>query len=378
LKRPDATKRLRLAIIGARGIANYGGFESYMAELAPRLAEAGLDVTCGCEMSTRDNPATFKGVKLSYFPFLPPTNYTLRKLFEILYDIYFVLKCDYDVVYGLGVYAGPFFFFPRLLGKVSIVNIDGKDWARSKYTRFEQFLIKFLYLLSEISASKIAIDSRAMTSYIPNRLRGRIVYAPYGTVAIQDNNDTTRKIEAAGKEFEPMEYWLVVARLEPENNLEMIIRGYAASGSGKPLVLVGNPTSEEYLSRLRGLARELGVPDRVVFTGGIYDRPALDRLRHGCFAYLHGHSVGGTNPSLLEIMRMSKLVLAFDTPFNREVGEESLLYFRGPEDLAELIIRTEKSKGDYLPLEKLAKRRVLLNYDWSAVMGDYHSIFGLS
>jgi len=161
-------------------MANYGGFESYMAELAPRLAAAGLDVTCGCERSTGDNPVTYQGVKLAYFPFLPPANYTLRKIFEVLYDIYFVLKCDYDVVYGLGVYAGLFFLFPRLLGKVSIVNIDGKDWARSKYSRFEQFLIKFLYLLSEVSASKIAIDSRAMTHYIPNRLHDRIVYAPYG------------------------------------------------------------------------------------------------------------------------------------------------------------------------------------------------------
>lgn len=349
-----------------------------MAELAPRLAAAGLDVTCGCEMTTGDNPVAFKGVKLSYFPFLPPTNYSLRKIFEVLYDIYFVLKCDYDVVYGLGVYAGPFFFFPRLLGKVSIVNIDGKDWARSKYTRFEQFLIRFLYLLSEVSASKIAIDSRAMIRYIPNRLHNRVVYAPYGTLANYDTPDSTDKIAVARREFEPMEYWLVVARLEPENNLEMIIDGYAASGSKKSLVLVGNPTSEEYLSRLHRLARQLGVSDRVVFTGGIYDRLALDRLRNGCFAYLHGHSVGGTNPSLLEIMSMSKLVLAFDTPFNREVGEECLLYFNDSEDLAELMIRVEKSKGDYLLLGTLAKQRVSQAFDWSAVMGDYYSIFGLS
>jgi rhamnosyltransferase len=359
-------------------MANYGGFESYMAELAPRLAAAGLDVTCGCERTTGDNPASSKGVKLSYFPFLPPTNYTLRKLFEILYDIYFVLRCDYDVVYGLGVYAGPFFFFPRLLGKVSIVNIDGKDWARSKYTRFERFLIKFLYLLSETSASKIAIDSRAMINYIPNRLHNRVVYAPYGVVVNSATRDSTDKIEVAGREFEALGYWLAVARLEPENNLEMIIGGYAASRSKRPLVLVGNPTSEEYLRKLRRLAQQLGVVDSVVFAGGIYDLVALDRLRGRCFAYLHGHSVGGTNPSLLEIMTMSRIILAFDTGFNHEVGNGSILYYSDSSGLASLITDVEENYESYAHFGDLARRRVTERYGWDEAMGEYRLIFGLS
>ena len=117
----------RLAIIGARGISNYGGFESYVAELAPRLVARGFNVTCSCEKDGPNQPSTYRGVKLRYFPIRPPRNYTLRKMFEIVYDIYFILRSDYDVVYGLNANAGMFYMFPRLLGKYSIVNIDGMD-----------------------------------------------------------------------------------------------------------------------------------------------------------------------------------------------------------------------------------------------------------
>lgn len=368
----------RLAIVGARGIANYGGFESYVSELAPRLAARGLSVTCSCEKSKSSGPETFRGVRLSYFPFEPPSRYGFRKVFEVIYDIYFILRSDYDIVYGLGVAAGPAYLIPRLLGKTSIVNIDGLEWARQKYTRFEKLLLKLLYLLAVSTATKIAIDNTRMRQYVPKRLNEGVVYAPNGVVCEESLDKTRGPIVLKGERLEPGEYWLVVARLEPENNIEMIIRGYAASGSERHLVIVGNASSREYMRELSGLVRRLGLSERVVFTGGIYNRVVLDRLRKGCFAYLHGHSVGGTNPSLLEIMSLSKIILAFGSPFNREVGGDAILYFANPGDLTPLIKKVESDQERYTVLGRRAAERVSRYYDWNQIITDYVVMFTVS
>jgi len=350
MKRPARREKVRVAIIGARGIANYGGFESYVAQLAPRLAATGFAVTCSCEKDGQEQPSFYKGAKLRYFPFRPPRNYTYRKMFEIAYDIYFILRSDYDIVYGLNANAGPFYLYPRLLGKGSIVNIDGMDWVRSKYNRYEKFFFKVLYLLVEGTARRVAIDSKFMRNHVPPRFRDKLVYAPNGVNVADAPVFSGTYITVNGKTIERGKYWLVVARLEPENNIDMMIRGYASSKSGKPLFITGNFTSEKYQERIKGLISELGATKRVHLIGGIYDRSVLDVIRGGCFGYIHGHSVGGTNPSLLEIMSMSRIVLAFDTGFNREVGEETLLYFRSSAELAGLIKKVEESYGDYLHL----------------------------
>jgi glycosyltransferase involved in cell wall biosynthesis len=369
---------VRLAVIGERGIANYGGFESYVAELAPRLSAHGFDVTCSCEKGRPEQPSSYKGTKLRYFPFKPPRNYTHRKMFEIIYDIYFILRCDYDIVYGLNCNAGPFYLFPRLLGKYSIVNIDGMDWVRSKYNKYEKFFFKVLYYLVEGTARRIAIDSRYMRNHVPPRFRSKLVYAPNGVNLADPPPFGNTHITVRGNTIERGEYWLVVARLEPENNIDLIIRGYWNSKSDKPLFIVGNFTSERYKERIMRLVSELGVCNRVHLLGGIYDRSLLDVVRGGCFAYIHGHSVGGTNPSLLEIMNMSRVTLAFDTGFNREVGGETVLYFKNPSQLASLVGRVEKSYSSYLYLGELARRRVSENYDWDKIIAQYDLMFGLA
>jgi rhamnosyltransferase len=368
-------EKVRLAIIGARGIANYGGFESYVAELAPRLVALGFAVTCSCEKEGHDQPSFHKGARLRYFPFKPPRNYTLRKMFEIVYDIYFILRSDYDVVYGLNANAGPFYLFPRLLGKDSIVNIDGMDWVRSKYNKYEKFLFKALYFLVEGTARRVAIDSRFMRNFVPPKFRDKLVYAPNGVNLSEPRTFSNSCITVHGQKIERGRYWLVVARLEPENNIDSIIDGYANSRSNRPLLVVGNFTSERYEEHVERLGSELDVADRVHLLGGIYDRVLLDCIRGGCFAYIHGHSVGGTNPSLLEVMSMSKVVLAFDTGFNREVGGESILYFRDSADLAMMITRVELAYQSFVPIGALARQRISVNYNWDKLMEDYALIF---
>jgi rhamnosyltransferase len=343
--------------------------------LAPRLVTYGFSVTCSCEKERGGQPDFYKGTKLRYFPFPPPRNYTLRKMFEIIYDVYFILRSDYDIVYGLSANAGPFYIFPRFLGKNSIVNIDGIDWARTKYNMFEKFFFKLLYLLVEGTAQRVAIDSKYMANHVPPHFHNKLVYAPNGVNSNGVTMTYEKDFKALGKSFKPESYWLVVTRLEPENSIELIIRGYCNSHTERPLIIVGNFTSPKFEKKIKELTSNLGLSSRVLFTGGIYNRELLEAVRKNCFAYIHGHTVGGTSPALLEIMSLARLILSFDSPFNRETGAETILYFSNTESLGKLMDQLESSRDTYSNLGPKARQRALENYDWNSIMEQYVALF---
>lgn len=376
-----ARKRYRISIIGARGLANYGGFETYAKDLAPRLAAAGFRVSCACERAP-DRPEYYRGARLLYFPFNAPRNYTLRKIFEVVYDIYFILKGRYDLVYGLGFHAGPFYLIPRILGKVSVVNIDGLDWEREKYSRFERQLLKIIYLFAAGMCSVIAIDNTRMEKYVPERWRNKVVYAPNGVNQLNSAEPLHPTSIQAPSPFRELvtskkyQYWLAIARLEPENSIHLIVEAFAKSQSRRELVIIGDFTSAKYEAEIRRRVLELGGQSRILLTGALYNQETLDAVRASCYAYIHGHSKGGTNPSLLEIMRTGKLILALDTEFNREVGGNTLVYFENQSELTEQINRTEASleEGGSSPYAEEVSR-VAEYYSWERLTPGYIRLF---
>ncbi len=377
----------RIAIIGARGIANYGGFETMVGELAPKLVKKDYIVYCSCEKPINgEQLENYNGVKLIYFPIRAPINYTFRKIFECFYDIYFIIKCSIicDVVYSLGLCGGISLLIPRFFGKISIVNIDGIEWRRSKFSVVEKNLLRIFFTFSTISASYIVIDNKHLINYISARYRKKAVYISYGAKPhkyIQwDMNKLIRYIDKEDfLKISQGKFWLVVARLEPENNIHIIIDGFIKAKTELPLVIIGDFTSNKYRDEINDLITNNDLNNKIILLGrSIYNIEMLDMFRQNAFAYIHGHSVGGTNPSLLEAMVMKNIIIAHDNEFNREVGGDFALYFKDESDLKNKIEMIEKNPKEYIKLKEEIYKRVKENYSWDRACEKYDEIFNAS
>lgn len=376
-----STEKSKIAIIGARGIGNYGGFESAVSELGPSLVKRGYTVYCSCEKSENEEKIPeYLGVKKLYFPIKPPSNYTFRKVFEIIYDIYFIIKCSFfcDIIYTLGCGASIFLLFPRLLGKLSIVNIDGLEWKRSKFSLIERVLLKVMFSISFISSNVLIIDNKSLIRHINKKYHKKVVFVPYGVkiplfAPWDKNKSNISTILKSNCNILSNKFWLVVARLEPENNIHMIINGFLKSKTSMPLLIIGDFTSDSYKKKVYDLTSNSS--NKVLFLGSIYNVDILNMFRQNCFAYIHGHSVGGTNPSLLEAMAMKNIVVAHDNEFNREVGEKNILYFKNFSDLSDRIKEIESNYNKYLEYKDYSQKRVSDNYSWEKIVDEYDCLF---
>lgn len=338
----------RIAIIGSRGIpAAYGGYETIVQEVAPRLALNGFQVYVSCEskgFKTRPH-ASYRGVRLVYFPVIG----AIRNLSEVLlYDALsaFWAALSADIVYMLAYTSVPTLILAKLCGKTVIVNVDGIEWRRPKYDRFLRFLLHAFEILSTRIADYIVVDSHAVGAYYERNYGVTPVYIPYGITEIRPLGTGALKTFGVRKD----EYYLVIGRLIPDNNIDLIIDGFVRAHSSKKLLIVGPLHRGRYVQGL--LQRK---DERIIFAGGVYE-PRLQRaLRHNCFAYIHGHEMGGTNPSLVEALSCGNAILVLDVEFNREVAEDCAIYFKKQaQDLAKKIdlleggpVPTQMKEGAY-------------------------------
>jgi rhamnosyltransferase len=342
------THNTRIAIIGSRGIpAAYGGYETIVQEIAPRLSRKGFEVYVSCEsrwFKLRSH-ANYRGVGLVYFPVID----AIRNLSEVLlYDALcaFWAAFSADIVYMLAYTSAPTLILPKLCGKTVIVNVDGIEWRRPKYNSFLRFLLHAFEILSTRIADYTIVDSHAVGAYYERNYGVTPVYIPYGITEIRPLGPEALKSFGVTKD----EYYLVIGRLIPDNNIDLIIEAFVGTHSSKKLLIVGPLNRTRYVQRLLQQRDE-----RIVFAGGVYE-PRLQRaLRHNCFAYIHGHEMGGTNPSLVEALSCGNVTLAIDVEFNREVAEDCAIYFKKQaNDLAKKIdllerspVPTQMKKGAY-------------------------------
>lgn len=377
---------MRISIVGSRGIpAQYGGFEVFTEELSTRLVQKGHQVNVSCECKDGKQGSIYKGVNLHFAPCNEPKSYNFRKLYELFTDIYFMIKLarKSDVMYLLGMTAGFAVFVPKFINwrlKI-LINIDGVEWKREKFNILERVILHFNTLVAAFCCDTIVLDAQSMQKYILEQWAKKSVFIPYGTEIarppiwdsskleiLRDKNSLIQSVAENG-------YWLVVARLEPENNIHIIIDGFLKSNSAKPLIVVGNFTDPNYQTRIEKIL-ERDKSNRVILTGGIYNNDTLlNMLRHHCYAYIHGHSVGGTNPSLLEIMSMRTIIVAHDNIFNHEVCKDGALFFKMAEDLAKLINKVNQNGKDFSDIRDIALQRVKNDYNWGNVANRYEQAF---
>jgi rhamnosyltransferase len=376
---------MKIAIIGSRGIpAKYGGFETFAHGLTENLVEKGYEVTVSCEYKPKNSREdNYKGSKLDYFPIKPPKNYLLRKFYENLSDIYFLIKLSRknQLIYFLGIEVGMFLFIPKILNRNSnvVVNIDGVMWERSKFNRIERWLLKLNHDLATLFADKVITDSKEMKNYVEPKYWDKTVYLSYGISPperIPWNGEVLKQLKKYTPiDIQPGNYFLVVARLEPENNIHTIVEAFSRAEINIPLVIVGDFTSKPYKEEVFFKSINSSILPGVIFLGSVYDQDLLNMLRQNCTAYIHGHSVGGTNPSLLEAAVSRNIIIAHDNQFNREVCGKSAVYFKNDLELARKLKLVYRYTESYLELKNEVYYSVKKDYSWDKITEGYHYLF---
>ena len=370
MKAPDGNGSLKIAIIGARGIpARWGGFETVASELAPRLVARGHEVTVYCRprYSLPTRPDTYRGVRLRYLPAIYTKS--LETLSHEALAAIHVLFSKFDVLYVLGFRASALYLPARLAGKPIVMNTDGFDWCRRKWGRLARLYLRLVETVgARWTASRLICDSRALQPYFRDTHGRDSTYIGYGANLFEPKDPAILQKYA----LHPGEYLLVVARIEPENNTDVIVREFSQLQTDKELVVVG---AANYRSRYFEELKNMAGP-RVRFLGGIYEPGHIEEIYANSYVYIHGHEVGGTNPALLHAMGCGCCVAALDVPFNREVGGESALYWRKSENHLRDVLTAILADPDRAEsLRAAAKERVRTHYSWDDVADDYDRFF---
>lgn len=357
------TQKLSIAILGTRGIpAAYGGFETFAQELSIRLVQKGFDVTVYCEKIEENQTDEFKGIKLIYI-----SSPSLGPLSTLVFDFFCLwhARKAFNLVYMLGYPPAFECFIPRLFGTPVWINMDGIEWYRSKWNLAGRTWMRMNEYLATLTANHLIADAQGIKDHLLRRHKKMppCSVIPYGAPVLEEADCTLLKefdVEAEG-------YYILVARLEPENHILEILEGYKDSISSFPLIVIGNISpSTPYIERLKSIS-----DPRIRMIGGVYVEAKLQSLRFFSKAYFHGHSVGGTNPSLIEAMGCGNMIIAHDNVFNKEVLGNSGFYFSRADDIPNLISTLESKPHDIKKYSDAVRNRVETIYNWDIVSDQY-------
>jgi glycosyltransferase involved in cell wall biosynthesis len=364
---------VRIAILGTRGIPPaYGGFETLAWELSTRLAARGHEVTVYCRRGWTDEtipmPPGIRRRFLSYLPgkYLATVSHTGLSVVDSLLR-------DYDAIW-LGNAANALFAaLPRIGGTVVALNVDGIERQRAKWGLVGRLWYSVGERLALVLPNVIVSDAKVIQDYYLERYGKRSVLIAYGAPILE--RDPPPDFAAHGLAgIEPGRYMLYVSRLEPENQADLVIEAYRQVPGDIPLLIVGDaPYAEAYKEHLRGLA---AADPRVRLTGAIYGQGYGD-LQRGALAYIQATSVGGTHPALIEAMGAGNLVLAFDTPENREVLDGTGFLFSNGVQLTDQLARVvaDPWSSAHAALRAAARARAESVYSWDAVTDAYAELF---
>lgn len=361
---------MRIAIIGTHGYPYvYGGFETFAKELSERLVKQGISVTIYCRRNNfKEFPSEVNGIRLIYLPTI--NTKTLSQLVHSFLSSIHSLFNRFDIVLVVNPANGPFGALFKLFRVKSLINSDGLEWLRPKWKGFGS---KYFYWAAKVATKlydEVVCDSVRMAEIYKDLFQCESHIIAYGANIRYSEN------EALIKEWgiEKNAYYLIVGRLIPDNNSDLIIREFVKSNSKKKLIIVGDvPFSDEYSKKVKNI-----VDDRIVFVGYVYDQNKLAELYHNCFAYFHGHEFGGTNPAMLKAMAYGCAVVALDTPFSKEMCDENnyAIYFNKSEsNLKNLIEDIETDQNRITELRNKSRMRITENYTWEKITEQYIALF---
>ncbi|SDF12332.1 Glycosyltransferase involved in cell wall bisynthesis [Blastococcus fimeti] len=356
---------MRIAMLGTRGVpARYGGFETAVEEVGRRLADRGHRVVVYCRTARgeTDRPTHHLGMELVHLP--AAHKRALETLSHSALSVGHLLGHRTDAAFVFNAANAPLLPALRAARIPVATHVDGLEWKRAKWGPVGQRYYRAAESMAVRWSDALIADAVGIADYYRHEFGAPTTLLTYGAPLIEPGSDRLAELGLA-----PGEYHLAVARFEPENHVDVIVEGYARSNATKPLVVVGSaPYSDDYTARVHAVA-----DDRVRFLGGVWDQVQLDQLYAHAYTYLHGHSVGGTNPSLLRAIGAGAAVLAYDVDFNREVVAEAGRYFVSPADVAGLVDAAEAEPRRIRSAGRRA-RQLAGNYDWDTVATGYEKL----
>lgn len=349
---------------------HFTGFETGFGEIAPRLAAMGHDVVMYCRRGSFPEEMRvpeYKGVRLVYVPSPGGKNFSgiISTLFAALHAL---ARGNYEIFFFVNVGMGHHAALCRLFGKKVVMNVNGLDWTRAKWGP----VARFYFLSAARSAvrfcTQLVTDAFAMQEFYRKQFSKETTMIAYG--AYVESSANPDLIKQFGVERD--QYYLIASRLIPENHADLITESFLKSGSRRKLVIAGGANYDSpFHQKLRSM-----VGENVILTGHIDDQEVIRELHCNCFAYLHGHSVGGTNPSLLKAMGYGNCILALDTVFNREVLADGGIFFpRDADILANEIHSIETDPVRVTKLRAMGPDRIRENYTWEKIASQYDDLF---
>lgn len=361
---------MKIAIIGSRGYPYvYSGYETFVKELVERLVPKSIEVTVYCHKNLFSlYPASVSGINLVYIPTIEK-----KSLSQFVHSIQSMLHAcfkNYDVILVVNSANGPFGLISKIFRKKTAINVDGLEWLRPKWKGLGA---KYFYWASKLSTKLYDVvinDSFAMANYYKKEFNAVSTVIAYGA------NIRYSKDASLIKKWNLIQndYYLIVGRLIPDNNADIIIREFVKSSSNKKLVVVGDvPYNDNYAVTIKSMN-----DPRLLFTGYITNQDELAELYHNSFAYFHGHEFGGTNPTMLKALAYGCAVIALDTVFTREMcdGDKHALYFtKEKNSLKQLVEIIEKDDSLIKNLRSTSRDRIIENYTWEKITEQYIKLF---
>lgn len=357
---------IRIGILGTRGIPNrYGGFEQCAEYLAAGLVNKGHEVWVYNSHNHEYKESEWNGVHIIHC--YDPEN-KIGTAGQFIYDLNCIndaRKRKFDVLLQLGYTSNSIWFRRWPKNCSNVVNMDGLEWKRSKYSKKVRAFLKHAERWAAMNGDILIADSVGIQKYLKEKYEKPSAYIAYGA----DIFDKPDEVYLSAYDVEPYKYDMLIARMEPENNIEMILKGYISSDTDRVLLVVGK--TENNFGKY--LFETYDQHDKIRFLGGIYDMDTINNLRYYSHLYFHGHSVGGTNPSLLEAMASSALIAAHDNDFNKGVLGDAAFYFDSEGSLKSIIekLRSKKDYNNYIEdnLQKIRDR-----YNWPRIVDEYEKV----
>lgn len=365
---------MRVALIGTRGVpAQYGGFETCVEEVGQRLVAAGHEVIVFCRYDKSKGKPTLTehlGMKLVHLPIVKKRS--LETLCHTALSVIHPALRGVNAAIVFNAANAPLLPILRARRIPFATHVDGLEWKRAKWGPMGKRYYRMAEGLSVRWSDALIADSIGIENYYREEFAAPTVQISYGAPMTDVGADRISELD-----LQPHKYHLVVARFEPENHVLEIVDGYGESSASCPLVVVGSaPYADDYTARIREAAAKSkgGGPDKGVrLLGGIWDQDQLNQLYANALTYVHGHSVGGTNPSLLRAAGAGAYTLANDVHFNREVLGDLGAYWSSPTEVARAVERAESDPA------AVAKRgaelqEAITRYDWNDVSQGYEQL----
>ncbi|MBJ7428305.1 MAG: DUF1972 domain-containing protein [Bacteroidia bacterium] len=358
---------MKVAILGTRGIPNnYGGFEQLAEFLSVALHLKGHEIFVYNSSLHPYPEKEYNGVKIIVCQDLENKIGTAG---QFIYDYNCIIdsrKRDFDIIIQLGYTSSSIWGFLLPKKAFVITNMDGLEWKRSKYSFLVKQFLKLAELWAVKSSQALVADSKGIQAYLTQKYKVEPYFIAYGAKPFYTPNESILpQFQLTAKQ-----YYLLIARIEPENNIETIIKGYVQSNAKEPLIIIG--AINQYGKHLKTKYNNYNIK----FEGSIYNLGVLNNLRYFCKMYFHGHTVGGTNPSLLEAMASQAFICANGNEFNQSVLENDGLYFYHENDIAQIINTPPNMELMEVSVANNLKKIEQL-YTWPTIVNQYEQLLYL-